>query len=199
MLAADARYQTAWLDKYRLETDDLALDYENAQSAIAVVAETGRIDVAMESRLVRIDAILGAMSGAEQTSRWTYEALTADAGWFKVRQLAREALAELADTWQQPLPTLGIHGGPQQPPGPGSGPSEPALTYDDNQPGKGWPPPHSLRAVPDSCQVDRGAMENGRHEVGGDERRQGAPSQARRPTPPSSTELPKLMFSADRF
>ncbi|MFJ9131422.1 MULTISPECIES: hypothetical protein [unclassified Streptomyces] len=117
MLAADARDQTAWLDKYRLETDDLALDYENAQSSIAVVAETGRIDVAMESRLVRIDAILDAMSGTEQASRWTYEALTADAGWFKVRQLAREALTELAGTWQQPLPTLGIHGSSQQPPG----------------------------------------------------------------------------------
>ncbi|MGW2934051.1 hypothetical protein ACWDA7_19870 [Streptomyces sp. NPDC001156] len=111
MLALDAKVQTAWLDKYRLETDDLALDYENARASIVLLAEAGRIDVAMESRLARIDAILDAMSGAEQASRWTYEALTADAGWLKVRQLAREALTELAGTWQQPLPTLGIHGG----------------------------------------------------------------------------------------
>ncbi|MFF4147150.1 hypothetical protein ACFY0A_38880 [Streptomyces sp. NPDC001698] len=33
MLAVDARDQTAWLDKYRLETDDLAEDYENAQAS----------------------------------------------------------------------------------------------------------------------------------------------------------------------
>ncbi|MGW0167379.1 MULTISPECIES: hypothetical protein [unclassified Streptomyces] len=108
MLAVDARDQTAWLDKYRLETDDLAEDYGNAQASIALLAEAGRIDVAMESRLARIDAILDVMSGAEQASRWTYEALTADAGWLKVRQLAREALTELAGTWQQPLPTLRI-------------------------------------------------------------------------------------------
>ncbi|MEV5012571.1 hypothetical protein [Streptomyces sp. NPDC055692] len=63
--------QTAWLDKYRLETNDLAWDYENAQASIALLAEAGRIDVAMESRLARIDAIIDAMSGAEQASRWT--------------------------------------------------------------------------------------------------------------------------------
>ncbi|MGV9344435.1 hypothetical protein ACWDSD_06405 [Streptomyces spiralis] len=124
MLAVDASDQTTWLDKYRLETDDLALDYENAQAAIAILAEAGRIDVAMESRLARIDAILDAMSGAEQASRWTYEALTADAGWHKVRQLAREALTELAGTWQRPLPTLWIYGDSRQPSGAVSGPSE---------------------------------------------------------------------------
>ncbi|WP_351232408.1 hypothetical protein [Streptomyces sp. NPDC002133] len=113
MLAVDARDQRTWLDKYRLETDDLALDYENARASIVLLAEAGRIDVAMESRLARIDAILDAMSGAEQASRWTYEALTADTGWLKVRQLAREALTELAGTWHQPLPTLGIYGGSQ--------------------------------------------------------------------------------------
>ncbi|MFF3879088.1 hypothetical protein [Streptomyces sp. NPDC001978] len=107
MLDVDAGDQTAWLDKYRLETDDLALDYENARTSIVLLAEAGRIDVAMESRLARIDAILDAMSGAEQAFRWTYEALTADAGWLKVRQLAREALTELAGTWQQPLPPWG--------------------------------------------------------------------------------------------
>lgn len=111
MLAVDAKDQTTWLDKYRLEPDDLAMDYENGKSAITLLVEAGRIDVAMESRLARIDAILDAMSGAEQASRWTYEALTADAGWLKVRQLAREALTELAGTWQQPLPTLGIYSG----------------------------------------------------------------------------------------
>lgn len=108
MLAADARDQTAWLDKYRLETDDLALDYENARASLVLLAEAGRIDVATESRLARIDTILDAMSGAEQAPRWTYEALMADAGWLKVRQLAREALTELTDTWRQPLPTLRI-------------------------------------------------------------------------------------------
>lgn len=124
MLAADARDQRHWLDEYRLETDDLALDYENARSAIVILAEAGRIDVAMESRLARIDAIFDAMSGAEQASRWTYEALAADAGWLTVRQLAREALTDLAGTWQQPLPTLGIYGDSQQPPGAVSGPPE---------------------------------------------------------------------------
>ncbi|MGC0331123.1 site-specific recombinase [Streptomyces sp. SAI-170] len=112
MLAAEAEDQTVWLERYRLETDDLALDYENAGAAIHVLAEAGRIDVALESRLARIDAILDAMSGTQQSSRWTYAALTADAGWLKVRQLAREALTELAGTWQQPLPTLGTYGGP---------------------------------------------------------------------------------------
>jgi hypothetical protein len=105
-LAADAKDQVAWLDRYWLETDDLALDYENAQASIAVLAEAGRIDPAMESRLARIDAILDRMSGLENAPRWSYEALTSDPGWIKLRQLAREALEELAGTWRQPLPTL---------------------------------------------------------------------------------------------
>ncbi|MBC2906445.1 hypothetical protein [Streptomyces cupreus] len=111
-LAADARDQIAWLDRHRLETDDLALDYENARGAILVLTEAGRIDAATESRLARIDAILDAMSGPEHAARWTYEALTTDTGWLTVRQLAREALTELAGTWQQPLPTLRIDSGP---------------------------------------------------------------------------------------
>jgi hypothetical protein len=113
MLAADARDQTAWLDKYRLETDHLALDYENARAAVVLLAEAGHIDVPITSRLALIDAILDGMSGAEQASRWTYEALMTDAGWLKVRELAREALTVLAGTRQQPLPTLGIHSGSQ--------------------------------------------------------------------------------------
>ncbi|MGY0059772.1 hypothetical protein ACWY4P_25050 [Streptomyces sp. LZ34] len=110
-LAADAEDQIVWLDRYRLETDDLALDYENARGAIVILTEARRIDAAMESHLSRIDATLDAMSGPEHASRWTYEALTTDAGWLKVRQLAREALTELAGTWQQPLPTLWIYSG----------------------------------------------------------------------------------------
>jgi hypothetical protein len=107
-LAADAEDQIAWLDRYRLETDELALDYENARGAIVILAEARRIDAAMESRLSRIDAILDAMSGPERASRWTYEALTTDAGWIEVRRLAREALTELAGTWQtKSLPHLG--------------------------------------------------------------------------------------------
>lgn len=39
--------------------------------------------------------------------------LTADAGWLKVREMARETLTEPAGTWQQPLPTLGIYCGSQ--------------------------------------------------------------------------------------
>ncbi|MFJ3339542.1 hypothetical protein [Streptomyces sp. NPDC086766] len=111
-LAADAGDQIAWLDRYRLETDDLALDYENAKGAILVLAEAGRIDAVMKSRHSRMDAILDAMSGPEHAARWTYEALTTDAGWLTVRQLARDALAELAGAWQQPMPALRTYSGP---------------------------------------------------------------------------------------
>jgi len=111
-LAADTADQIAWLDRYRLETDDLALDFENAKGAILVLAEAGRIDAVMESHLSRIDAVFDAMSGPKHAARWTYEALTTDAGWLTVRQLARKALAELAGTWQQPLPTLRTYSGP---------------------------------------------------------------------------------------
>ncbi|POX50925.1 hypothetical protein C3488_13270 [Streptomyces sp. Ru72] len=114
-LAADAEDQIAWLDRYRLETDDLALDYENARGAILVLTETGRIGAVMASRLSHIDAILDAMSGPEHAARWTYEALTTDAGWLAVRQLAREALGELAGTWQQPMPTLRTYSAPDDP------------------------------------------------------------------------------------
>ena len=111
MLAVDASDQTTWLDKYRLEPDDLAEDYAVAKHAVWILVEAGCIDVAMESRLAHIDAILDVMSGPEQAARWTYEALTTDAGWLTVRRLARTALTELAGTWQQPLPVLGIYGG----------------------------------------------------------------------------------------
>ncbi|GGJ54537.1 hypothetical protein [Streptomyces brasiliensis] len=110
-LAADARDQIAWLDRYRLETDDLALDYENAGGTILVLAETGRIDAVVESRLSRIDATIDAMNGPAHAARWTYEALTTDAGWLTVRRLGREA-QNWPVRWQQPMPALRAYSGP---------------------------------------------------------------------------------------
>lgn len=110
LLAAEPEGQAARLDEYRLETDDLAEDYGDAEAAIAVLVDAGSVEVALQTRLAGIDAVLDAMSGAENAARWAYAAPATDAGRTRVRALAREALIELTGTWRHPLPTLIEHG-----------------------------------------------------------------------------------------
>lgn len=95
LLAAEPEDQVAWLDGYRIETDDLAEDYGNVKAAIAVLFDAGSVAMALQTRLSRIDAVLDAMGSAENAVRWAYTALATDAGWARVRQMAREALVEL--------------------------------------------------------------------------------------------------------
>lgn len=108
VLAAAPDDQVAWLNLFRFETDEMAEDYGCTRAAVSRLVDAGRIDVALETRLGRIDAVLDAMSGSRQADRWACEALATDAGWLRVRRMARQALTELTGTWRHPLPVQSV-------------------------------------------------------------------------------------------
>ncbi|MFI1767777.1 hypothetical protein ACH41H_37825 [Streptomyces sp. NPDC020800] len=108
VLAADAQTQVAWLVKHRLGADEIALDFEHALRVAEGLAEESLLDRAVLLHLREIDAVFNGMSGAESTDRWTLDALSADEGWARTRELARLVLAAHLGGWEKPLPQIGI-------------------------------------------------------------------------------------------
>ncbi len=96
----------AWLDKYRVVVDEIALDFDHAYRMAARLVEHHRISENVAVALRQIDALLAGMSGYEHADRWTRDALAGDAGWGQARQLARQALIELTGGWERPLPSI---------------------------------------------------------------------------------------------
>lgn len=108
LLAADARSQVAWLDRHGVVADEIALDFAHAFDMAEALVDAGRLGPGVLPDLREIDAVLGAMSGAENAGRWTREALSVDEGWSRTRRLARGVLvAELGDR-RQPLPEISV-------------------------------------------------------------------------------------------
>ncbi|MFE1443940.1 hypothetical protein [Streptomyces sp. NPDC058739] len=108
VLAADARIQVAWLVRYGVMADEIVLDFDHAVRMAGGLVEEGQLDRGVLPDLREIDAVLTAMGEAGNTDQWTREALFADDGWGRARQLARRVLvAELGD-WQRPLPEITI-------------------------------------------------------------------------------------------
>ncbi|MGW3989943.1 hypothetical protein [Streptomyces sp. NPDC004830] len=108
VVAADAPTQTAWLDRHRVHADEIALDFENAFRASGRLAEHHQISEPVVDALREIDAVFAGMSGQEHAERWTRSALHDDAGWSRVRQLARHALPEMTGGYESPLPTIQV-------------------------------------------------------------------------------------------
>ncbi|MBD0742766.1 hypothetical protein BG418_14935 [Streptomyces sp. CBMA152] len=107
-LAADAADQQAWLAAHRVETDDLALDFEHALRTAATLAAAGRIEADVMARLEAIDARFTNMSGQQNAHRWTPQALATDTGWHEARAQARQILTELTGGWNYPLPDITV-------------------------------------------------------------------------------------------
>ncbi|MFJ3231231.1 hypothetical protein [Streptomyces sp. NPDC086787] len=88
VLAADARVQVAWLTKYEIGTDEIALDFEHAFAMAEALVEEGRLDPGVRPDLRETNALLSTMSGADNAERWSEDALSVDEGWCRARQVA---------------------------------------------------------------------------------------------------------------
>ncbi|MER7753907.1 hypothetical protein [Kitasatospora sp. NPDC097643] len=104
-LAAGAADQRAWVDRYDVPTDELALDFEHAHR---LVAGNHLGDDEVMADLRAIDAVLSAMSGPGNAPRWSQDALDGDPGWTEIRERARRALIRLTGGWRLPLPELRV-------------------------------------------------------------------------------------------
>jgi hypothetical protein len=70
--------------------------------------EARQLDRGVLPDLWEIDAVLSAMSGAENADRWTRDARAVDEGWEQTRRLARRVLVAELGEWQQPLPEIWV-------------------------------------------------------------------------------------------
>ncbi|MEY9877932.1 hypothetical protein ABH931_007456 [Streptacidiphilus sp. MAP12-33] len=104
-MAADASEQLAWVDRYRMLTDEIALDFEHAYRGVAGAGEA-ELDREVLSDLKTIDEIFDGMSGQDQADRWSDEAVASDPGWAETRALARRVLQVRVGDWRLPMPKL---------------------------------------------------------------------------------------------
>ncbi|KOV72941.1 hypothetical protein ADL00_05075 [Streptomyces sp. AS58] len=92
MVAASAPAQTAWLKKYDVLTDEIALDFDHGFSMAEHLVEEGLLSHDSLPDLQLIDSIFDEMSD-ESSDRWTIAALIDDAGWGQARELPQQVLA----------------------------------------------------------------------------------------------------------
>ncbi|MDQ0847071.1 hypothetical protein [Streptomyces sp. V1I6] len=109
VLAADAQTQAAWLDRYGVMTDEIALDFDHAFRMTEALAAEGHLAEGITADLQEIDMILSRMSDGDNADRWTRDALSTDEeGWGRARRLARRLLVAELGGWQQPLPEIKV-------------------------------------------------------------------------------------------
>ncbi|MFE6848729.1 hypothetical protein [Streptomyces sp. NPDC057686] len=108
VLGADCSDQLAWIDKYKVVTDELALEFDDALRLMADFQQEQFLDEQAMGKLKLIDSALEEMSGGEHAERWSREALATDAGWSQVRGLARGLLVSLQGDWRLPLPEIHV-------------------------------------------------------------------------------------------
>jgi hypothetical protein len=106
MLAATADEQVAWCRRHGWCEDELALDFDWAAGLVRTVDEQAPelLSPWLHELLRRIDERLDEMSGPVNSGKWTAEGLATDPDWAEVRELARQALAEVAGLVQVPSP-----------------------------------------------------------------------------------------------
>ncbi len=80
MLAASAPAQTAWLKKYDVLTDEIALDFDHRFSMAEHLVEEGLLSHDSLPDLQLIDSIFDEMTRDKSSDRWTIAALIDDAG-----------------------------------------------------------------------------------------------------------------------
>ncbi|MEW2350890.1 hypothetical protein AB0904_24870 [Streptomyces sp. NPDC006684] len=108
VLAADASVQVAWLEKHRVVTDEIALDFDHAFRMAERLVEEVQVGQGALPDLREIDLVFSGMSGAEGAGRWARTALSTDAGWAQARQLARQVLVAELGEWNLPLPEIDV-------------------------------------------------------------------------------------------
>ncbi|MEU9713544.1 hypothetical protein AB0E21_33855 [Streptomyces sp. NPDC047967] len=106
VVAAPASDQMAWLDKYDVPPDEIALGFDDAFRLAGRLADEGRLSREVLPPLQMLDEVFSEMSQVTEVDRWTREALAIDAGWGRARQLAREVLTAEGE---EMFPLPGIH------------------------------------------------------------------------------------------
>ncbi|MFD5662633.1 hypothetical protein [Streptomyces hirsutus] len=106
VLAADPSVQAVWLEKYDIPTDEIALDFDHAFRMSEQLVEEGKLSHDVLPDLHGIDVVFNEMSGEPNAARWAADALSSDAEWIKVRELARRVLIAELGEWRAPMPAI---------------------------------------------------------------------------------------------
>ncbi|MFJ9598074.1 hypothetical protein ACIRS3_35690 [Streptomyces virginiae] len=107
VVAAAAPAQVAWLEKYDVPPDEIALGFDDAFGLAGQLVEEGQISPAVLPCLQMIDEVFSEIGLDSGVDRWTKAAMSTDVGWDRARQLAREVLAAEGEG-DAPLPDICI-------------------------------------------------------------------------------------------
>ncbi|WP_246042821.1 hypothetical protein [Streptomyces globosus] len=102
-VAAAAPAQVAWLEKYDVPPDEIALCFDDAFRLAGHLVEDGQLSPTVLPHLRAIDEVFAEMSRTAGVDRWTKAAMSTDVGWNRARLLAREVLA-VEGEGEVPLP-----------------------------------------------------------------------------------------------
>ncbi|MFB7374808.1 hypothetical protein ACFC0D_33775 [Streptomyces sp. NPDC056222] len=107
VVAADASAQVAWLERYDVPPDEIALGFDDAFRLAGQLIEEGQLSPAVLPRLRMIDEVFSEIGLGSGADRWTKAAMSTDVGWDRARQLAQEVLAAEGEGGA-PLPDICI-------------------------------------------------------------------------------------------
>ncbi|MET9730455.1 hypothetical protein ABZZ79_07280 [Streptomyces sp. NPDC006458] len=107
VVAAAATAQTAWLEKYDVPPDEIALGFDDALRPAGRPVEERQLSPAVPPRPQKIEEVFGEMTQDATVERWTREASATDAGWDRARQWAREVLTAEGEE-DAPLPGIRV-------------------------------------------------------------------------------------------
>ncbi|MFI5808750.1 hypothetical protein [Streptomyces sp. NPDC051561] len=107
VVAATATVQVAWLEKYNVPPDEIALDFDDAFRLAAHLVDEGQLSPVALPHLQMIDDVFSEMAQAAGMDPWTRSALHTEAGWDRARQAARKVLTAEGEG-DAPLPDICI-------------------------------------------------------------------------------------------
>ncbi|MFG2339887.1 hypothetical protein [Streptomyces yangpuensis] len=107
VVAAAATAQVAWLERYDVPPDEIALGFDDAFRLAGQLVEEGELSPVVLPRLQMIDEVFSEIDQDSGVDRWTRAAMSTDVGWDRARQLAREVLAAGGEG-DGPLPDICI-------------------------------------------------------------------------------------------
>ncbi|MFD8644493.1 hypothetical protein ACFV14_29800 [Streptomyces zaomyceticus] len=105
VVAAEPSAQVAWLEKYKVAPDEIALGFDDAYPLAGRLIEEGHLDRSAWPCLQSIDEVFVEMTQDVGVDRWTRAALFTDMGWARARRLARDVLASEGEG-DAPLPDI---------------------------------------------------------------------------------------------
>ncbi|MFI5671922.1 hypothetical protein [Streptomyces sp. NPDC051704] len=105
VVAAAPAAQVAWLEKYDVPADEIALGFDDVFRLAGGLIEEGELGPGVLSELQMIDEVFEEMTRDALPDRWTRAALPTDAGWARARHLARAVLAAEGEA-DAPLPEI---------------------------------------------------------------------------------------------